>query len=430
MKKTFIFDKLDDELVSLDESTIVHETGIDPVRVKEAIMKEVKGERKTKKATIRRLFSIVAIAAAIAAAATISVQAATGGFHPIFGELFAGEPANGVFPGSDITVKSDTLDVEFLGVTGDDNMMISVFDIKKKDGSDFIETFDTPEDYRFLSVKADISVTENKYKTMMYDLMGGGQSAGSGVHYEFVDEKTIRTYTSYSDSLGYIKGETLTVRDWDTIAYHIDEVLYSDDSETLDGCLQFLKDNEDFIEQKVATLNENQIITFITEDPMQVVVATKTELPLQYRLDVTLNYKTIEKTFPQAKGKKFDDEGTEWTIKKVTAEAFGLVIDAATDNNKKLEDFNVSNSANWSPEEAHDYMNSLSSSELNIEITLKDGTKVYGEASSSDYQGEASGKGKSSWSCAYFKEGEETKMYTLDPNDIISIKCEGIELLE
>ena len=102
MKNTFVFDKSENDLLDLEEETVIKETGIDTAKVKESIMKEIKSGKKTKKNSIKKIFSIAAIAAAITAAATITVQAATGVFNSVFGEIFAGQPANGVFPGSDV----------------------------------------------------------------------------------------------------------------------------------------------------------------------------------------------------------------------------------------------------------------------------------------------------------------------------------------
>ena len=126
MKNTFVFDKSENDLLDLEEETVIKETGIDTAKVKESIMKEIKSGKKTKKNSIKKIFSIAAIAAAITAAATITVQAATGVFNPAFGEIFAGQPANGVFPGSDVSVKSDMLDIDFLGITGDETEMFSI----------------------------------------------------------------------------------------------------------------------------------------------------------------------------------------------------------------------------------------------------------------------------------------------------------------
>ena len=428
MKKAFIFDKLENDLVSIDENTVLAETGVDAPRIKEAVMKEIKGGKKTKKATIKKIFSIAAIAAAITAAATLTVQAATGAFNSAFAELYAGEPASGVFPGADISVKSDTLDINFLGVTGDEASMISIYEIRRKDAGDFVESFDTPDAYRFLDVRADVNVSESEYKKLRRMIEGGSERGG--VLYEFVDEKTIRAFAVYYDDIGLIKGERLTVTDKETPVYHIDEVLYSDNTDTFEGCLKFMEENEELIERKEASFKENQSITMLDEDPIKLVGTTKIDIPLDYELSVTMNYKTIEKTFPNAKGRQFSEHNTEWTVKKIKASSFGMTIDAVTDNNRALEGFDMSNSSNWTPEEMHDFINSIHSTHLDIEITLKDGTKVYCTGNSGASHTDPDGKSRSSWSCSYFKEGEKSKPYTLDPEDIASIKCCGIELIE
>lgn len=424
MKKTFVFDKSEDEIVNIDESTVLNETGIDAARVKESIMKEIKGGKKTKKISAKKIFSIVAIAAAITAAATITVQAAAGVFNPAFGEIFAGQPANGVFPGSDISVKSDTLDIEFLGVTGDETEMISIYNITNKDGSNFV---DTNDNYCFLGTNAEMNITESAYKQLKI-MMDGRRGTSSGVSYNFVDEKTIRAVVSCSDTAGCIKGENLTVTDTETTFYHIDEVLYSDASDTFMGCSEFMDENKDLINQKEASLKENQIIVPIyDEGQSKLVVATSTTIPFEYELGAKLNYKTVEKTFTDAEGKKFSALNTEWTVKSIEAGSFVMKMEAETDNNRVYEGFDLDNQENWSQEELHEYLSV--STGLNIEITMKDGTKVYGMGSYSNTGTEPEGKSESSWSFTYNKEGEKSEMYALDPNDIVSIKCDGTELI-
>ena len=66
MKRTFVFDKSEDELDELDEGTIIKETGIDAARVKEAVMKEITGKRKGKILPFKKIFTIIAAAAVIA----------------------------------------------------------------------------------------------------------------------------------------------------------------------------------------------------------------------------------------------------------------------------------------------------------------------------------------------------------------------------
>ncbi len=428
MKKTFVFDKCEDELLNIDENTVIIETGIDAQRVKESIMKEIKEGKREKRASVKKFFSIMAIAAAIAAA-TITAHA-TGVFNPAFSELFAGEPANGIFPGANISVISDTLDIEFLGVTGDEKDMVSIYEIRNKDGSSFVDTFNTDDDYRFMSVRAEADVTENKYRQLKEMVEGGACGRGGGVLYELADEKTIRAFALYNDDMGYIKGERLTVTDTETTIYHVDEIIYSDETDTFTQCFDFMKENEDFIKQKESELKENQTIIPLGEpNGVKLAVMSTKVIPLKYELAAVLNYKTIERTFPEARGREFTDLNTEWTIEDIKAGSFGITIEAATDNNRAFDGLDMENSSNWSAEESHEYFEILQSSELEIEITLNDGTRVYGVGSSSSSETEPDGKCKSSWSCSYFKDGEASKPFTLDPNNIVRIRCNDTELI-
>ncbi len=430
MKKTFVFDKLENDLVNIDESTVLAETGVDAARVKKLVMKEIRGEKKTKRAPIRRIFSIIAVAAVITAAATVTVQAATGGFKSIFGSLFAGESVNGIYPGADLTIESETLNIDFIGITGDETSMMAVYDIRKNDGGNFLDDYDPETDYRFLSVRADMDVTENAYIEFIYDMFGGGRGGGYGVIYELIDEKTLRAYAAYSDSLGGIKGQRLTVWDSETTVYRIDEIFYSCIVGVDKGVVEFMENNPDFIDKKRASFTEDQTIVVITEDPeLLLAAATQTTIPLDYKLGVTLNYKSVEKTFHQANGNNFSALNSEWTVKNIRAGAFEMTIDAETSHLGLYEAYgiDVGNSANWSPEEWHKYHNVPT--EIDVEITLKDGTKIHTSASASSTQGEADGKNESSWRFNYFKEGEENKPYSLDPNNIASITCCGTELL-
>lgn len=423
MKKTFVFDKGENDILNIDESTVIKETGIDAAKVKESIMKQIKNEKKTKKISAKKIFSIVAIAAAITAAATVTVQATTGVFNPAFGEFFAGQPANGVFPGSDLSVKSNTLDIEFVGVTGDETEMYSVYNITKKDGGNFVDTTDS---YCFLGTNAEMNVSESAYKKFKL-MMDGTRGYGSGVAYDFIDEKTIRATAVYSDTAGCIKGETLTVTDNETTYYRIDEVLYSDMSDTFMGCSDFMEENKEFMDKKEASLKKDQtIIPIIDEGHAKLVVATTATIPFEYELSVKLNYKTTEKTFSAAEGRKFNEFNSDWTVTNIKAGSFGLVINASTEQDNTYADFDMENQENWSQEKLHEFFNI--STELKAEITLEDGTKVYavGDCTSST---DADGKGEKSWNCVYYTDESLSKPYALDSSKITSIKVNGTELI-
>ena len=423
MKKEFIFDKVESDIIDIDESTVIRDTGIDAARVKETIMKEIKSSKKSKKASVGKVFSIIAIAAAIAAAATVTASATTGVFNPAFGELFAGEPANGVFPGTDITISSDQLDIEFVGVTGNETNMFSIYNITKKDKSSFV---DTTDNYIFLGTNADMDVTESAYKKLKLGL-DGSRGWGMGVSYDFADENTIRATVSYSDTAGCIKGERLTVTDKETSFFHVDEVLYADATDTFMGCFEFMENNQEMIEKKQATFGEDQFITeIIRNGHAELVAVTETTIPFEYELGVKLNYKTTERTFPSAAGKTFNALNSDWTIREIKSDSFETDIEATTEHFDLYEDFDMDDQADWSDDELHRYLNT--SSELELLITLKDGTVVHADGTSTG-SFNPGGSGEYTWHCTYYKDENDKKLFALDAKNIVSISINETEIV-
>ncbi len=421
MKKTFVFDKIEDELLDIDESTIIAETGIDAERVKEAVMKEITGKRKGKILPFKKIFTIIA-AAAVIAAASLTAMAATGGLHPAFAELFAGEPANGIFPGAELSVNSDDLNIEFIGVAGDERSMLSLFDITKKDGSSFVDTVD---DYCFIGNHADMEVTESDFKKLVQSLPGG-HGMSYGVTYYFVDEKTIRAAASLSDSDGCIKGETLTVWDYETTFFHIDDILYSDETDTFMGCFDYKHEHEEELDALKATFGENTaIMPVILDGHANLVVTTATTVPFDYHLSVKLNYKTVEKNFIKAIGTEFNALNSDWKVNSLKASCFGIKLKASTDNYGLYDGFDMENSANWSAETNHDFMNV--SKDITLEITLNDGTKLLADSYDSSSSADGS-SAKSEWDCAYRIDSDQIITYAIDPGEIASITCNGTEL--
>ena len=60
---------------------------------------------------------IVSVISAVAAFAVLgTTAAATGTLNPVFGQMMANEISDGTYSGGNVTVKSDTLNVDFEGV--------------------------------------------------------------------------------------------------------------------------------------------------------------------------------------------------------------------------------------------------------------------------------------------------------------------------
>ena len=143
-------------------------------------------------------------------------------------------------------------------------------------------------------------------------------------------------------------------------------------------------------------------------------------------MGVKLNYKTTEKNFEESVGKKFNALKSDWTIKEIKAGSFSISISAETDHNNMYDGFDVNDMDNWSPEKLHEYLNI--DSEISVEITLKDGTKVKAKGMSQS-RTEENGKSDSIWNLSYYIGEDSSESYALDANEIVSIRYNDTELI-
>ena len=140
MKKKFVFDSMESDFSDIKEETIIENTGVDTERIVNTVMEAAKA-KKIRRFTKKGIIGLAAAVAAAIAIGTVSVGA-SGGFNKAFGNWFAGEPKYGLFAGSNVSKKSDKLDIEFQGIAGDDTLVGAVMELKNKDGSAFIEKND------------------------------------------------------------------------------------------------------------------------------------------------------------------------------------------------------------------------------------------------------------------------------------------------
>ena len=122
MKTNNIFDHMDNDPDELNEQTVIEETGVRTENVKEIFKDMVKNNGKKKnKRSITKVFTILAAAAAATIAAGTITAGATGSFNNVFGQIFAGEADNGMFSRGNVNISSETLNIDFKGITGDQN---------------------------------------------------------------------------------------------------------------------------------------------------------------------------------------------------------------------------------------------------------------------------------------------------------------------
>ena len=116
MKKKFVFDSMESDFSDIIEETIIENTGVNTERVVNTVMKATTA-KKIRRFTKRGIIGIAAAVAAAVIISTVSVGAA-GGFNQVFGNWFAGQPKYGLFAGSNVSIKSDNLEIDPHSIMG------------------------------------------------------------------------------------------------------------------------------------------------------------------------------------------------------------------------------------------------------------------------------------------------------------------------
>lgn len=210
MKTTFkkVFDDFEDDIMNIDESSICEDIDINIDDIKKNVFARLETEnlKKPSGKRITRRFTVALVAAVLLVSMAIVTIYASSNASLVFREFFNGSlNSAGLYDGKDITVTSSdpALNVELLGVTGDERRVYAVLEVTKKDGSTIT---DEGYEYPFL--------WENEHKSLWE-------------HYE--------CYASYTDKEGNYFGPTS-----DLITYSL-----SDDRKNLKMMFSVSAQNKD-----------------------------------------------------------------------------------------------------------------------------------------------------------------------------------------
>lgn len=137
-----LFNEWDDDLLNIPENTVCENTGISNQAIKNNVLSQL-GLHKKKK-PFGKAFKLTVIAATLATALIVGTTAihANGGVQLVFEEFFGGNMNSmGLYSGSDITFTSSdpNLNVELLGLTGDEYSVHVMLEATKKDGTTFTD---------------------------------------------------------------------------------------------------------------------------------------------------------------------------------------------------------------------------------------------------------------------------------------------------
>ncbi len=370
MKKKFVFDSMEYDFSDIDEQTIIKDTGVDTEKVKTKVMTEIKNRKKPRQFNKKVVWGLVAAAAVLAAMGTITVGA-IGGFNQVFGDWFAGNPKYGLFAGDNVSYTSDQVDIGFQGIAGDDNFVGAAMTIRNKDGSPFIE--DTKGEFLLYGAN-DIDVSLSPIGRMFYHNAGRGGT----VCYSLEDKGTIKATAFYEDESKHLKGERMTIKEQTLTAFRLDEVI-GDVSDDYDELVNKYKDKLGK-DQSIYQYSSNG-----TYEDNKYYIVTEFEIPLNFELSVTLNYKTVSRNIDIAQGKDLAMNGMELAIDSLDAKSFGININATVGALAFPKEPDYANMNDLEAAAAsYDYMREIDSHGFMIEltITMKDGSRLKAAADS------------------------------------------------
>lgn len=160
-------------LDSIDEQSVYEEISVDCGRIQNGVFEQLGLKKKKHKkyhTGKRMMITLIAAVVGIALIGT-TVLAALGGLNPAFGELFSGDlnSAN-LYSGSDITIntKDDNLNINVLGVTGDENTAFISVELTHKDGSAVTKGNSKVELYKTYYIDKD-DFDDNQKEYVSYD---------------------------------------------------------------------------------------------------------------------------------------------------------------------------------------------------------------------------------------------------------------------
>lgn len=439
MKKKFVFDASENDIINIDEKTVIKDTGVKTENVKKEVMKTVRTAPKPVRIIRKKtVISLIAAAAAIAVLGTVTVGAA-GGFNQTFSEFFAGEPANGVYSGSNVSLNSDKVNIDFIGIAGDDDHVMGMMTLNKKDGSSFVDTTENTfiETFNINEENTNyVQIEQSLWDELFHSY---GSNTGS-ITYSLRDKNTLCAMIEYVDDRCDLKGSRLTAKAGKIYAYTPVKTIYT--PEIGDGYSQYVRDEngshweftdtiiDDMNKKYNSELKEDQIIRY-SENMDSIIIAAKKEIQLDFEVGVTLNYKSTTRSFESAHDKKYMINDSEWTVDYINAKSFAIELSSHSWELENNTQFDIENIENWDEETLKDFdtYNRSFLPEL-LTVTLKNGKQYKAVPSHVGYTSGYSIDDHSGDVYLKFDYTDENgNIAAVDPEQIVSVTYEGQALI-
>lgn len=370
------FDKIMEDY-NLDH-VIINE-GIDSEVIKNNAFEQLGlGGRKKKRFSKKAMISLIA-AAVVAAVVGTSVIAA-GQFKNVFDGYIIGDDDTPVYTGDNVKINSSKTDVTIQGITCDDTFLFAALEIKKKDGTPFVDSLDDtyilPYDYRALIDRVwpecydDQHVffqelmpdeDDEDYEWFMTDRTGE-------IKYDFADTKTIKGMVSYDNSSRYTRydrdnpeeygrydfqGKTLELREGKIYIYHKDEVIYR--YKEVNNWADFdydiyEKQTEKIKEKYTPLLKENQMIMYdqeckmVTNDEWYhddvLYIATVTPVDVDFVVTFDINYQPQKLVVDVDKDKTYQIGNMNMHFDSIEVYPFSIYMDIRYEGKLDMDVFN------------------------------------------------------------------------------------------
>ena len=417
MKEKFVFDGLDDDIKEIDEMTVINDTGVDTERISERVMSTIRTNTKGRKKGAKRKLGVTLIAAAAAVTVLGTVTAgATGSFNGVFGQMFSGEAADGMYAGGNVNISSSIMDVDFKGIAGDNEEVYGLMTMKKTDGSKIFEgdpdnCFAVREDD-----KPDVSCTRSLLDQMSAKLFYHANSGEGDIEYVVTDNYTVEALVSYNDTEFNIIGETLSFNDDNFVIYQVDKVLMSAD-EIRRTYQEHSDENDPYwadglsvvekLERDIKTKSDDQVVNY--DHKGNISLMTRTVVDIDIHGSVKLNYRNTSRSFKEAEGIKTTYSGSDVTVTSLEIRPFSVRIGLVypTSDVDELADINMKESPD---------------AENTVTVTLRDG-KTYSSSDTPFFMSDNNLR-------LTYKFYGETSRAVIDPEQVSSVVYNGTTLYQ
>lgn len=414
MRTDNIFDYLESEN-TINNSSIIEDTGVRTDNVLR-LVKEKLDEENGKENVIpihgkAKTARIIAAVIAAAIAVTAVTAQALGSFKDTFGDFLIGESPDGIYSGDNLSIESETSNIEFLGIAGDINTAAAAMRITKPDGSDFVD--DIENTWISSSSSSDGQSTFNgniigeiTYTRSKWSELTERDYVVSWFGFYFEDTSAISAYILSNGDEGGIKGETMTAEISGLSAYTCKEILY-DFSENYDKN-EYM---EDFNENLIALVQEYGFEEndgkrlMINPETKDIVLAEETPLDIEFKLSVTMNYKTSSRTVDAG---SISELCSYWTAGTLDIQPFTIILNA------EMESSDSQSESGYYPEE--------------LKLTLSDESSV-----TAYLQRTKDTDSKKTVTYRYYNDngnGSRLRPITIDPDSVVSVEADGVIIYE